>query len=266
MAVSVNKLLSRQDDDCVGFAPVAAATILYQGTAVFQNVAGYAVADTGNGVNTFLGFVRSQVDNSGGVAGDKNVEYFRESAMDLPLVGVTLADLNKPVFATDNYTFTLTPASGAVFMGVLRAVVATDVGRVELVTEREGITVRQLSKTFVKSAMTAASATLTGDFDGQLPAGAIVLGTQIRTITGFTGDTSASAALGDGTTANRFTHNACNVLAAGLTGSNPLTSNNAFLAAAVTPRLTITTAATAANVAAGATCHATIYYIDPTAA
>lgn len=131
MAVTANQVTRRQDGNRVGL-PVAASTKLYEGTMAFINSTGYADDDTASGANEFAGIVISYVDNSGGSAGDLNCELWTTGVFELAGAGTyTQADVGKPVYATDNYTISLT--SGVYIGTVARFVSATVLGvRIEV--------------------------------------------------------------------------------------------------------------------------------------
>lgn len=132
MAVSANQLIKRQEG--CKFKGLAAVAVLYQGTLAFVNASGYIDDDTASGVNTFAGIVIENVDNSGGSAGDETVELWRRGIFELPGSGFTQADVGKAIYASDNYTLTLT-ATGNVYVGrvheyvsATKLLVAIDVG------------------------------------------------------------------------------------------------------------------------------------------
>jgi hypothetical protein len=86
-----------------------------------------------------------------------------------------------------------------------------------------------------------------------IPAGAVVLRTLYTAITGFTGDTSAVAKLGDGTTADRYMTGTPSVFTTAAQGVDAgAVSGTAWHTAAKTPVLTVTSAADFTAVAAGA--------------
>jgi len=98
--------------------PAVADDIIYGGAAVTLNASGEArpltVADTANG---FAGFCDEHCDNAGGAAGAKRVKVKEMGRVKLAVVGASsAANVNDPVYATDDDTFTLT-ASGALQIG-----------------------------------------------------------------------------------------------------------------------------------------------------
>jgi hypothetical protein len=95
--------------------PVAAESIIYQGAAVGSNSSGFA--QPLKPTDQFLGFGEDCADNSRGSDGAKNIRVRKKGAVLLEISGITLADLNKPVYATDDNSFTLSPAGDAVYIG-----------------------------------------------------------------------------------------------------------------------------------------------------
>jgi hypothetical protein len=123
-------------------------------------------------------------------------------------------------------------------------------------------TVTELTETVTRAASTDNTDT-TGfkDFAGTIPLGSIILGWRTNTTTGWTGDTSAVMQIGVAGDLDRFTADVTSsVFAAGVDGSNALAADASDgIAAAVTPRVTVTSAADFTNVAAGTTVVSIIY-------
>jgi hypothetical protein len=117
-AVTANQLKKRRGAE-MGCGPVAATTHLYEGTFCFWNVSGYLDDDTAAGANKFAGIVLEEVDNSSGLDGEMKAEYYQEGIFYLPGSGFAITDIGKEVFASDNYTITLTDAAAAVPIGVV---------------------------------------------------------------------------------------------------------------------------------------------------
>jgi hypothetical protein len=89
-------------------------------------------------------------------------------------------------------------------------------------------------------------------FTDTIPAGARVMGCEIKAITGFTGDTSAAITIGDGSTADRYNTGTPNVFATAAAGVDAgVVSGTAWNATAITPVLTVTSNADFTSVAAG---------------
>lgn len=147
--------------------------------------------------------------------------------------------------------------SGA-FIGVALAAASGDgaVFEVMRLPAPAGGTVQFAELTFARADMTDnTDATGFVDFPtGAIPAGSQVLGWDATIATGFTGDTTAVMQVGVAGNLNQFsaiTNGSC--LAAGRIGSHaPGSSDNAHLAAAATPRVTITGGADFTSISAGA--------------
>ncbi len=133
MSVSADQL-KVMADQCRTPGLVAASTILYANTLVFVNSSGYFDDDTGSGANKFAGVAVTRYDNSGGSNGDVAAEVFNEGVFQLTGSGFSQASVNKPVYASDNYTLTLTPTSSTVLVGIIREYISSTVVMVELRT------------------------------------------------------------------------------------------------------------------------------------
>lgn len=106
---------------------------------------------------------------------------------------------------------------------------------------------------------TAGTLTLTDS----LPAGAFVIGWEAVTATGWTGDSSATLQVGDGSDADRFSSvTTGSIFAAGTIGSQPKDGVNAYCAAATNIGITVTSGSDFTSVAAGSTT-LRVYYITP---
>lgn len=86
--------------------PVIASDIIYEGAAVGDNASGY-MRPLQSG-DPFRGFAFRQADNSGGSAGDIDVHLVREGYVQLAVSGAAIADVGRPVFATDDNAFNMT--------------------------------------------------------------------------------------------------------------------------------------------------------------
>jgi hypothetical protein len=94
--------------------PVAAGEVIYQGAAIGCDASGYA--KTLEYGDTFAGFSEENCDNAAGSDGAKNVRLRKRGSILLEISGITLADVNKVVYATDDNTFTLS-STNAVYIG-----------------------------------------------------------------------------------------------------------------------------------------------------
>lgn len=133
MAVTANQLIERQDE-CRSGGPVAESTTLYAGALTFLNASGYYDDDTASGVNRFAGININYVDNSGGSNGDKSCEVYNRGVFKLTGSGFAQTSVGKPVYASDNYTLTLTPTASTVLVGIIREYISATVVMVEIIT------------------------------------------------------------------------------------------------------------------------------------
>lgn len=96
---------------------------------------------------------------------------------------------------------------------------------------------------------------------GVVPFGAYLLGSKVLCVAGFAGDTSAALIIGDGSDTDRFNTGTPSVFATAATGVQMgIPSGNKFIATAVSPILTVTSAADFTAVSAG-NLTVEIYYI-----
>jgi len=104
--------------------PCAASAVIYKGGAVGDS-SGYARALTAG--DPFRGFADAKVDNSvdGGAAGAKNVDVKTEGYMQVEISSVAITDVGKPVYMSDDDTFTLTETSNSL-VGYVYRYVTTD--------------------------------------------------------------------------------------------------------------------------------------------
>lgn len=98
--------------------PVIAADIIYEGAAVGDNGSGYARPLTAG--DPFRGFAVTQADNSAGSAGAITVEVRHEGRVQLSIGSLAITDVGKPVYASDDATFTLTATSNSYVGRVIR--------------------------------------------------------------------------------------------------------------------------------------------------
>ena len=90
----------------------AAAVNLYQNTIAFWDAStGYITNDDNGGANAFAGIVYQQCDNSGGSAGDKEVELWTEGVFRLTGSSFTQATAGDLIYASDNFTITASSTS-----------------------------------------------------------------------------------------------------------------------------------------------------------
>lgn len=108
--------------------PVAGGELIYQGAAVGGNSSGYARGLHAS--DLFLGFAEERCDNSNGADGAKNVRLRKIGSVLLEISGVTLADISKSVYATNDNTFTLSSAGNAVYIGQISRIDSSGVALV----------------------------------------------------------------------------------------------------------------------------------------
>ena len=104
----------------------AAAVNLYAGTlAFFDASTGYITNDDNAGANAFAGIVYQQCDNSGGSAGDLEVELYTDGIFRLTGSSFTQATNGDLVYAIDNYTIQASATSASKVGRVVNYVSAT---------------------------------------------------------------------------------------------------------------------------------------------
>jgi hypothetical protein len=114
--------------------PVAASAKIYANAMCVLDNSGYANELTAAG-GRFIGHAVAQVDNSSGIAAAKDVtvkrgRYRRQET----LTGVAITDVGRPVYASDDATLTLTPASSTTIypmVGIVCRYVTTNTAVVE---------------------------------------------------------------------------------------------------------------------------------------
>lgn len=115
---------------------VVANDIIYQYAAVgLVDASGHARPLTS--VDRFVGFAELRVDNTGGAAAAKRVRVISRGKIELTISGVELQDVaaQSPVYASDDDTFSLSPAAGQ-FVGFVSRYVTTDTAIVTFDAER----------------------------------------------------------------------------------------------------------------------------------
>lgn len=115
---------------------VIAADIIYEGAAVGDNGSGYARPLTAG--DPFLGFAEEKADNSAGAAGALNVTVKTKGRVQLAIGSLAITDVGKPVYASDDDTFTLTAGSNSAIGRVVRFV-SSGVGIVQFDATRGGL-------------------------------------------------------------------------------------------------------------------------------
>lgn len=85
--------------------PVVANTKIYLGALVGKTAAGYGRPLQAG--DTSMGFAKDQVDNTAGADGEKIIELKAKGKVSLFISGITIADVGRAVYASDDNTFTL---------------------------------------------------------------------------------------------------------------------------------------------------------------
>lgn len=92
--------------------PVKASTKIYEGAAVGDDGAGYMRGLVAG--DPFRGFAQRQADNSASATdGAINVNVITEGKVEVTITGIAITDVGKPVYASADGTFTLTPGSNS---------------------------------------------------------------------------------------------------------------------------------------------------------
>lgn len=108
LAVDKPRTFETGHDDMVNALPVVASDIIYDGAAVGESGATGTVRPLATG-DAFAGFATAQADNSAGAAGAISVDLKQRGRVVLAVTGASaITDKDKPVYATDDDTFTLT--------------------------------------------------------------------------------------------------------------------------------------------------------------
>lgn len=141
MAVTANQVVKRQGrDGKIRSCGVAANKRLYEGTLCYLDAGGDATDVINTDVGKFVGIVRSEVDNTGGADGDKQVEVWTDGDFELPMSTASLvaADIDKTVYGVDNYALSET-ATDQPEVGKIVKIVSTSVALVSIKGLGEGI-------------------------------------------------------------------------------------------------------------------------------
>lgn len=104
--------------------PVGAGDHVYKGSLVGLATDGYARALTAG--DAFAGLAYEEKDNSAGSDGDLDARVYTLGDFEMTLSGATVADVGRPVFASDDATLTLTSNANS-YVGVVQAFVSSGV-------------------------------------------------------------------------------------------------------------------------------------------
>lgn len=222
------------------------------------NVHGFVLGEPFAGIQ-----LDPKIDNSDGAAGAeiaREVLYGRFK-MEVTVSGVTAthARNRSPVFAQDSATLSLRTGW---LVGHVVQYVDVDTAIVEFDTCPD---LYCLAETVAKADMTDVGTDGTKDFATSLPEGAVPSHTVFDVRTAFGGDTSATVQVGVAGNLNRFTAGTPSVFTVDVVGTvAPATSaDDPYIAAAVAPRVTVTTGADFTNATAGATMDVKVFFKMP---
>ena len=115
VASTDNRQTQRQDG--ILLAIPSGIDIVYRGTLVCLNTAGYLVAGQDTADFRFAGVALEKKDNSAGANGDLSVRVERSGLFRFAASGMAITDVGKRAYISDDQTVTLTP--GHVFCGVI---------------------------------------------------------------------------------------------------------------------------------------------------
>jgi len=138
--------------------PVLASATIYEGSAVGLS-SGYARALAAGDI--FLGFACGKVVETTAVNGAAVVRVFKAGIVDLTITSVAVTDVGKPVYASDDGTFTLTQGANS-YIGKVEKFVATNTASVEFEVAPAGATANKVYGTLTFP-VTLASVAATGD-------------------------------------------------------------------------------------------------------
>jgi hypothetical protein len=107
--------------------PVIANDIIYEGAAVGDNASGYARPLVAG--DPFRGFCVQKADNTGGSAGDINVEVESKGRIQLSITSLAITDVGRAVYASDDNAFAL--SGNGTYIGRVVRYISSGVGVVE---------------------------------------------------------------------------------------------------------------------------------------
>ena len=260
MSTAQNEITKRQVGDWINGR--VAVIHLFQGTFGFYDSTGFVTDNTASGLNKFAGVVIDEADNTGGSAGDLEINLWNRGIFVFDGTGFTQADEGETVYALDNFTVSLAPGTSGVAVGKVKEFVSATRLRVEIMPASvPSAQLQVLSRTFSFGDMVDDGGT-SGHIDlaGLLPVGAHVVGWSADVTVGFTGDTTAIAQVGVAGDLNKFSANtAKSVLAVAKVGSHALAVDGVVDVAAA-PRVTVTGAADFTSISAGTMTLSLHYY------
>ncbi len=113
----VNRIFESTEDS--NTIAIAASQKVFQGSLVGLNsTTGYGRSLVAG--DKAMGFAKDNVDNSDGSDGEVNIDVKAQGKISLFISGLTMADIGKSVYATDDNTFTLTETGNSYVGKVIR--------------------------------------------------------------------------------------------------------------------------------------------------
>ena len=104
LAANVNRVIELGDYQDF---PMVASDIIFKGAAVGINLSSGHARPLAAG-DLFVGFAEAKADNSAGSAAEKDVTVLQRGLVQLAVGSAAITDVGKPVYASDDDTFTLT--------------------------------------------------------------------------------------------------------------------------------------------------------------
>jgi len=96
--------------------PVLGGELIYQGAAIgLEVISGYARSLKAD--DKFLGFAEDHIDAVNSSDGEKNIRVKKRGSVILEVSGITLSDVGKSLYASNDNTFTLISSVDTVYIG-----------------------------------------------------------------------------------------------------------------------------------------------------
>jgi hypothetical protein len=131
MALTASRELNRFVDQELRSFSVAAAAKVFKGAIVGVERSTGHVRNLQAG-DTFAGIAYEEVDNTNGSAGEVSVRLYTQGDFVLTTNGATQTWVGSAIYAVDDEATTVSPSQGASFVGVLMAVLGTNLGIVRI--------------------------------------------------------------------------------------------------------------------------------------
>lgn len=127
------KVVRRGRDGGLRHLPVAASTLLPHGRPVFIIAAsGLATNTSTSGANKFAGIAYKTADNSGGAAGDVEVEVYTDGSFELTGTSFTQASVGAKVYLADNGDGLTVTSTNATLIGSVSQFISSTLVEVEI--------------------------------------------------------------------------------------------------------------------------------------